>query len=91
MQLLSTSSRPSPSVSRCPITGTEAEQSTAKRSQSQMPLKPFSDVPGPTLYPLLGTIPDLAKNHGGVMWKAHLHYYHEFGTLSRHGNCEVLL
>ena len=70
--------------SECPITGKKDTKRLA--NEKIIPLKPFSDVPGPQRYPILGTIPDLASNHGGSIWKAHLHYYQEFGPVSRHGD-----
>lgn len=49
--------------------------------------QPFNSIPGPRLWPLVGSIPDLSsrfdKDNGGIL-PVHSAYYNEFGEVVRH-------
>ena len=76
--------------STCPVTGggggnNVATKVTKNASKKPLPidaskLKTIQDIPGPTIYPLVGTAMDLG-NYDGVMWKAYRDYYQKYGSV----------
>jgi hypothetical protein len=74
-------------ASKCPVTGTSSDPSVSKKNPSSKSAtgersRPYSEIPGPPIYPLLGSILDF-KHHGARLDLSGLAYYKKYGAISK--------
>lgn len=69
-------------ASTCPITGTTSSKSIPSSPIDDRNPRPFSEIPGPVIYPLLGSIIDFT-NTGGNMSASNTVYYYKYGAITK--------
>lgn len=81
-------------LSTCPVTGTTSKQSATTRCKNDGDKqgKPYSEIPGPPIYPVLGSILDF-KNHEASQVKSTHEYYKKYGNIVKQNICgnEVII
>jgi hypothetical protein len=60
----------------CPVTGTSSSGSSTNSENS----RPYGQIPGPKIYPVLGSILDF-KESGGTMLSTSSSYYKKYGAI----------
>jgi hypothetical protein len=60
----------------CPVTGTSSTVSSTNSGNS----RPYKQIPGPKIYPVLGSILDFKEN-GASMFKTSNLYYKKYGMI----------
>ena len=72
-------------TSTCPITGVTSTKSIPSSSIEGNP-RPYSEIPGPPIYPLAGSIIDFA-NTGGNTSDSNTVYYYKYGPITKQNIC----
>lgn len=67
-------------TSTCPITGTSSSKSSSP--QENWNHGKYDDIPGPSIYPIVGSLLDFQKNGGNLRDTAHV-YYKKYGMISK--------
>ena len=67
-------------TSTCPITGTSSSKSSFPQENGSH--GKFEDIPGPNIYPIVGSLQDFQKNGGNLRDTAHV-YYKKYGMISK--------
>ena len=67
-------------TSTCPITGTSSSKSSTPQIKGKSGR--YEDIPGPTIYPLIGSLRDFFNN-GGTLQATGLVYYKKYGMISK--------
>lgn len=70
-------------TSKCPVTGTFTDTDAISPVVKGDCSRPYSEIPGPLIYPLLGSILDF-KKQGGTMLLATSEYYKKYGMIVKH-------
>jgi hypothetical protein len=78
--------------STCPITGVTSGKSIPLPPTDGSNPRPYSEVPGPAIYPLVGSIIDFA-NTGGNTSDSNTSYYYKYGAITKQNICgdEVII
>ena len=81
LQRLLRSRKPSArSLSTCPVTGTSSVKNEFESKNGKS--RPYSEIPGPKMYPLLGSLLDF-KDNGASLLKSSLAYYEKYGMIAK--------
>ena len=81
LQRLLRSRKPSArSLSTCPVTGTSSVKNEFESKNVKS--RPYSEIPGPKMYPLLGSLLDF-KDNGASLLKSSLAYYEKYGMIAK--------
>lgn len=67
--------------STCPITGTSSAKDDSSKNRSNLP-RPYDDIPGPKIYPVLGSLLDFKEN-GGTSFETSRLYYKKYGMITK--------
>ena len=67
-------------TSTCPITGTSSSKSSSPQADGKY--RRYEDIPGPKIYPILGSLQDFSKN-GGTLIDTSQIYYKKYGMISK--------
>ena len=68
------------SLSTCPVTGTRSEKNELESKYGKS--RPYSEIPGPKIYPLLGSLLDF-KDNGASLLKSSQTYYEKYGMIAK--------
>ena len=68
------------SLSTCPVTGTRSEKNEVESKNGKS--RPYSEIPGPKIYPLLGSLLDF-KDNGASLLKSSQTYYQKYGMIAK--------
>lgn len=82
---------PSSEATTCPFTGAEPVSHTNAAEETA---RAFSEIPGPSSYPFLGTLPDFIGKRSSNIQRSHLDYYNTYGPIVKQnlvGEEEVLI
>jgi hypothetical protein len=67
--------------STCPINNTSSANQNTSRGPAKLP-RPYDDIPGPKIYPIVGSLIDFMQN-GGTVFETSRLYYKKYGPIAK--------
>jgi hypothetical protein len=67
--------------STCPITGSSSAKTGPSTDQTKSP-RPYAEIPGPKIYPILGSLLDFKEN-GATLFQTSRVYYKKYGMITK--------
>lgn len=67
--------------STCPITGSSSAKTGPSDEHPKSP-RPYSEIPGPKIYPIVGSLLDFKEN-GATLFQSSRVYYKKYGMITK--------